>query len=58
MRSDVDFLVDLEPGRSLLDQSSLLIALQELLGGSVDVVTEKGLHWYIKDRVLAEAMVL
>ena len=54
----MDFLVDLEPGRSLLDQSSLLIALQELLGGSVDVVTEKGLHWYIKDRVLGEAMVL
>ena len=29
--------------------------LQELLGRKVDVVTEKGLHWYIKERVLSEA---
>ena len=53
--SDIDFLVDLEPGRSLLDLSGLLIDLQTLLGHKVDVVTEKGLHWYIRDKILAEA---
>ena len=53
--SDVDFLVELESGRSLFDLGGLLMALQELLGRNVDVVTEKGLHWYIKERVLSEA---
>ena len=53
--SDVDFLVDLEEGRSLMDLGGLLMDLQGLLGRNVDIVTEKGLHWYIKDRVLREA---
>jgi predicted nucleotidyltransferase len=53
--SDIDFLVDLEPGRSLFDVGGLLMELQELLARKVDVVTEKGLHWYIKERVLSEA---
>lgn len=53
--SDVDFLVDLEEGRSLFDLGGLLYDLQKLLGRKVDVVTEQGLHWYIKDRVLKEA---
>jgi predicted nucleotidyltransferase len=53
--SDVDFLVELEPGRSLLDLGGLLMELQELLGREVDVVTEQGLHWYIRDQVVAEA---
>ncbi|HRE01266.1 MAG TPA: nucleotidyltransferase domain-containing protein, partial [Ilumatobacteraceae bacterium] len=37
--SDVDFLVDLEPGRSLFDLGGLLVDLQELLERDVDVVT-------------------
>ena len=53
--SDVDFLVDLEPDRSLFDLGGLLMDLQDLLGRQVDVVTEKGLHWYIRDRILREA---
>ncbi|MFH1717779.1 MAG: nucleotidyltransferase family protein [Planctomycetota bacterium] len=53
--SDIDFLVDLEQGRSLFDLGGLLMDLQELFGRKVDVVTENGLHWYIKDRVLREA---
>jgi len=56
--SDVDFLVDLEPGRSLLDLGGLLMDLQDLLHRSVDVVTENGLHWYIHDRVIKEAVSL
>jgi uncharacterized protein len=54
-KSDVDFLVELEEGRSLLDLGGLLMDLQKLLHRNVDVVTEKGLHWYIKDRILKEA---
>ena len=53
--SDVDFLVDLEEGRSLFDLGGLLYDLQNLLHRKVDVVTEAGLHWYIKDRVINEA---
>ncbi len=56
--SDVDFLVDLEHGRSLLDLGGFLLDLQDLLGRNVDVVTEKGLHWYIRDRVIQEAVPL
>jgi uncharacterized protein len=54
--SDVDILVELEPGRNLLDLSGLLLDLQDLLGCKVDVVTEKALHWYIRDKVLQEAV--
>ena len=54
--SDIDFLVDLEPGRSLFDLGGLLTDLQDLLGRRVDVVTEKGLRDRIRDRVLREAV--
>ena len=53
--SDVDFLVEMEPGRSLFDMGELLMDLQDLLGVEVDVVTEKGLRERIRPRVLAEA---
>lgn len=53
--SDMDFLVDMEPDRSLLDLGGLLMDLQELLGCPVDVVETEGLHWYIRDQVLKEA---
>ena len=56
--SDVDFLVDLEPGRSLLDLGGLLMDLQSLLGRRVDVVTEAGLRPRIRPRVLKEAQAL
>ena len=56
--SDVDFLVEMESGRSLLDLGGLLMELQELLGCSVDIVTEKGLRKRIRDRVLHEAVPL
>jgi hypothetical protein len=53
--SDVDFLVDLDEDRSLLDLGALLMDLQDLLGRKVDLVTDQALHWYIRDRVLREA---
>ena len=56
--SDVDFLVEMEPGRSLFDMGGLLMDLQELLGREVDVVTERGLKERIRARVLKEAIPL
>lgn len=53
--SDIDFLIDLENDRSLLDIGGLAYDLEQLLGKRVDVVTEKGLHWFIKEAVLREA---
>jgi predicted nucleotidyltransferase len=56
--SDIDVLVDMEPGRSLLDLGGLLVDLRELLQREVDVVTEKGLRARIRDRVLREAVAI
>ena len=56
--SDVDFLVDMEPGRTLLDMGGLLMDLRDALGQEVDVVTERGLKTRIRERVLKEAMPL
>ena len=56
--SDIDVLVDLEPGRSLFDLGGLLSDLEELLGRPVDVVTEKSLKPRIRDRVLGESVPL
>ena len=56
--SDIDFLVDLEPDRSLFDLSGLLIDLEAVLQNQVDVVTERGLRARIRERVLREAVPL
>ena len=53
--SDIDFLVEMEPGRSLFDLGGLLLDLENLLGSKVDLMTEKSLHWYIREKVLSEA---
>ena len=56
--SDIDILVKMEPGRSLMDLGGLLYDLQILLGTEVDVVTEKGLRPRIREKVLQEAIPL
>lgn len=56
--SDIDFLVNLEAGRSLLDLARLLRELQTLLGHKVDIVTEAGLRPRIRARVLEEARLI
>ena len=57
-KSDIDILVELESGRSLLDHAALQIELEALLGCKVDVATERGLRARIRDRVLQEAVPL
>ena len=54
-QSDIDLLVDLEKGRTLLDLGGALVQLQDLLGRRVDIVTERGLHWYLREKILREA---
>jgi len=56
--SDIDFLVEMEAGRSLFDLGGLQYELEQLLGCSVDVVTERGLKARIRERVLQEAVPL
>lgn len=53
--SDIDLLVELERGRSLLDHAALQIELEELLGCRVDVVSDRGLKPRLRDRILKEA---
>jgi uncharacterized protein len=54
--SDIDFLVELAPGRSLMDLGGMLYELRQLFGVEVDVVTEKRLCPRIRERVLSEAV--
>lgn len=56
--SDIDFLVELEPGRSLFDLGGIQYELEELLGYPVDVVTPRGIKTRIQERVLREAVPL
>ena len=55
-QSDVDVLVDLDPGRSLLDLGGPRFELEALLGSPVDVVTERGLKPRIRERAPREAV--
>jgi uncharacterized protein len=57
-RSDLDLLVDLDQGRSLMDLGGLLMDLQETLGIRVDISTERMLRPEIRKRVLSEAVPL
>lgn len=54
--SDIDFLVEMEPRRSLFDLGGMQSELETALGRPVDVVTEKGLRARIRNRVLQEAI--
>ncbi len=54
-KSDVDILVKMDQGRSLLDLSALVMDLRDLLGRKVDVVSEDGLYWLLRRRILREA---
>ena len=56
--SDVDFLIELEPGRSLLDIIAIKQELEEFLGLKVDVVTERAVSPYIRNEILSQAISL
>jgi uncharacterized protein len=56
--SDVDLLVEMEPGRSLLDLVGLWQDLEDLLGTHVDVLSEGGVSPYLRDQIYADAVAL
>lgn len=56
--SDVDLLVDVRPDPSAFFPGGLVADLEDLLGRHVDVVEPAGLHWYLRDTILHEAVPL
>ena len=56
--SDLDLLVDMRKGSSLLDLIGLKNDIEEALGLEIDVVTEAGLSRHLKDQILREAVSL
>jgi predicted nucleotidyltransferase len=56
--SDLDLLVEMADGRNLFDLIALSNELEDTLGIEVDVVSERGLSPYLRDRILAEAVPL
>ena len=56
--SDIDMLVELEPGRTLLDHSAMILELEELLDIKVDIASDRGLRDRIKRRIMEEAVPL
>jgi uncharacterized protein len=56
--SDLDLLVKLDPGRSLLDLIAIKQDMEDLLHCDVDVVTEAAISPYIREQVLREAVSL
>ena len=53
--SDIDFLIDVSSTTSSWFPAGLILDLEEILGRRVEIVTEKALNPYIRDRVLREA---
>ena len=58
LESDIDFLVEMEPGRSLLDLGGLWTDLNDVLGVKVDVFTEGSLKRRVRERAVREAIPL
>ena len=56
--SDLDLLVEFEPGRSLLDHAALMIELESFLGRRVEVASERGLKLGVREWVLVEAVAI
>ncbi len=54
--SDVDFLVDFEPGARPFELLALGAELEEVLGVKVDIGTPDSLRESMRDQVLAEAV--
>lgn len=54
--SDLDFLVIMDPSRSLLDRIALMHELEDLFGCKVDVVNERALHSSVRNEILAECV--
>jgi predicted nucleotidyltransferase len=56
--SDVDFLVEFEKGRTLVDLAGLRLDLREVLGRDADVATPGSLHPKLRDQILSQLVPL
>lgn len=56
--SDIDLLVEMDKGRSLLDLIELSQELEAFLARKVDILTDEGLSPYLEERIHAEAISL
>ena len=56
--SDIDFLMDIQAGRSLLNRIALIQDLEDLLDRKVDVAKPEILHECIREQILKEAIPL
>ncbi|HKK01643.1 MAG TPA: nucleotidyltransferase family protein [Desulfuromonadales bacterium] len=56
--SDVDFLVDFQPGATLFDQAALIDALSIKLGRRVDVISSRALNSHLQQKIREEAVTL
>jgi predicted nucleotidyltransferase len=56
--SDIDLLVEMESGRSLIDLVGLGQDLEDLLGARVDVISAAGVSPHLRDRIISEAVAL
>lgn len=54
--SDIDFVVKFDSGRSLFDHIALIQDLEDTLGKRVDVVDERGIHWFVREQVLRDSV--
>ena len=56
--SDIDLLVEMPAGASLLDLAGLGLDLEQALGRKVDILTYSSIHPRLRDRILAELVTL
>ena len=56
--SDIDLIVEFDGRKSLFDLIELESALQELFGRPVDLLTERSISPYLRDRILSSASVI
>ncbi len=53
-KSDIDFLLELQPSASLFDRANIQLSLEKLLKTKIDVVSPTMLHPYIEKKVMKE----
>jgi len=56
--SDIDLLVSMESNRSLYDLIGLQQEIEQMLGRKTDVLTERSINRYLRERILQEATAL
>ncbi|MBI4357112.1 MAG: nucleotidyltransferase family protein [Gammaproteobacteria bacterium] len=56
--SDLDLIVEFDDDRTLFDWIDLTCELEDRIKKKVDITTDQTIHWYIRDKVIKEAIPL